>query len=412
MNEASFVSRGWRMAAAAACAAAAIISIPACDLSVTNPGPIQDSQLNKAAVMGALVNGMSGDLSVAVGQVSGDAALMGDGLTNASNLVAPGHFAAGIISPEDVNADWAAMQRARWTSETGLVRMKTVLGSGFETNVNTPRAYLYGGFANRMLGENSCQAVIDGGAPQSDSVFFQRADSLFSRAITLATAQNNATVLSAAYGGRASVRADLGNWTGAVADAKLVPIAFHFDAIMSTNTPRENNNVAQNTVVAAQYSVYGTQWSRADPRTPWDTAKTATGAVQKGQNGSTPWFKQGKYKTLASPIPLTKGSEMLLIQAEAALLNGDVPGAVALINQERASYSLAPVTATTLDTAWPLLEKERGAVLWLEGRRLWDLRRWNAASGPSHNSFLDNRGKCMPISANEAASNTNIPSAG
>lgn len=411
MSESIIAGRRW-WGAAAGCAAIVLVPLVACDLSVTNPGPIQDSQLNNAAVMGALVNGMSGDLSVAVGQVAGDAALIGDGLTNASNLVAPGHFAAGIVSPEDVNADWADMQRARWTAETGLVRMKTVLGSGFESNANTPRAYLYGGFANRLLGENSCQAVIDGGAPQSDSVYFQRADSLFTRAIALATAQNNATILNAAYGGRASVRADLGNWSGAVADARMVPVAFHFDATMSTNTPRENNNVAQNTVVAAQYSVYGTQWSRTDPRTPWDTAKTSSGAVQKGQNGTTPWFKQGKYKTLASPIPLTKGSEMLLIQAEAALQNGDVSGAVTLINQERAFYSLTPVAAATADAAWPILEKERGAVLWLEGRRLWDLRRWNAASGPAHNGFLDNRDKCMPISANEAASNPNVPAAG
>lgn len=395
-------------------AAMSLVSIAACDLSVTNPGPIQDSQLNNSTVIPALVNGMSGDLSVAVGLLSTDAPVMADGLSNASNLVAPGHFAAGLIRPEDVNGDWSSMQRARWVAETGLVRINTVLGAGFEANANVPRAYLYGGFANRLLGENSCTAVIDGSAPQSDSVYFQRADSLFTRAIALATAQKNTTVLTAAYGGRASVRADLGNWTGAVADAQQVPLAFHFDATMSLNTPRENNNVVQNTVIAAQLSVYGTPWAstNTDPRTPWDTAKTSSGAVQKGQNGTTPWFRQGKYKTLAASIPLTKGAEMLLIQAEAALRNSDVSGAVALVNQERASYKLPAASAPSEQAAWTLLERERGAVLWLEGRRLWDLRRWNAATGPAHNSFLDKRDKCIPISANEASSNPNIPSAG
>ena len=99
---------------------------------------------------------------------------------------------------------------------------------------------------------------------------------------------------------------------------------------------------------------------------------------------------------------------MLLIRAEAALRSGDVAGAVALMNQERAFYTLAPIAAATVDLAWPALARERGAVLWLENRRFYDLRRWNAEAGPMHNSFLDGRDKCIPISQNEAASNPNL----
>ena len=39
----------------------------ACDLTVTNPGPLEDSALNTPPAMPALVTGMSADLSVAVG---------------------------------------------------------------------------------------------------------------------------------------------------------------------------------------------------------------------------------------------------------------------------------------------------------------------------------------------------------
>ena len=68
-------------------------------------------------------------------------------------------YAIGVIRPEDVNPDWSNMQQARWSAETGLKRMQTVLGAAFETNVDTPRAYLYAGFANRLLGENVCVAL-------------------------------------------------------------------------------------------------------------------------------------------------------------------------------------------------------------------------------------------------------------
>jgi hypothetical protein len=76
------------------------------------------------------------------------------------------------------------------------------------------------------------------------------------------------------------------------------------------------------------------------------------------------------------------------------------------VNQERAVYSLAPVTqpASTAD-AWTLLQRERGAVLWLETRRLWDLRRWNAEGT---NAFLTGRDKCMPFGQSEIASNPNV----
>ena len=98
---------------------------------------------------------------------------------------------------------------------------------------------------------------------------------------------------------------------------------------------------------------------------------------------------------------------MLLLRAEAALRNGDIAGMTTLINQERALYTgLTAVTApaNTAD-AWTLLQNERGSVTWLEGRRLWDLRRW-LANGT--NNFLATRSKCIPVSVNETAANPNL----
>lgn len=394
---------------ALAALAATVLAATACEMTVTNPGPIPDSALNTTLAVPALVNGMSGDLSVALGPMTLRTGLASGELTESGNFADEGFFYTGTFSGLNANTDWANAQRARWTAESGLARMKEVLGSTFETNNDTPRAYLYAAFANRLLGENMCTAVIDGGAAQSDSVYFQRADSLFTRAYTLATAKSNTSVANAALAGRASIRAWLGNWTAAMADAALVPNTFVFNAIYGIGTSRENLYIADQTITRREVTVWGTYWAtqpKTDPRTPWDTVKTGS-SITKGQDGKTNFFRQMKYTALGSSVPLVKGAEMLVLRAENALRGGDIAGMTVLLNQARATYTgLTPLVApTTTAAAWTMLQTERGAVLWLEARRLWDMRRWYAEGT---NTFLNNRNKCIPVSDNEMAANANL----
>jgi hypothetical protein len=258
-----------------------------------------------------------------------------------------------------------------------------------------------------------CTAVFDGGPAESDSAHFERAKTYFTEAIRIAQAKNVLDVLTAAYGGRASVRAALGDWTGAVADAQQVPASFVYNALFSTNSTREANSLVQETYVRREFTVFGTQWAQVfnDPRVPWDTIYTSAArtTVQKGQDGKTNFFRQRKYPDLGSDIPLVKGTEMLMLRAEAALRAGDIPGAFTLVNQQRAQYKLAALTAPAdLPTAWQTFEKEYGAVVWLEARRLWQLRRWSVDAGPAHSSFLAGRASCIPISLQERQSNPNV----
>ena len=395
----------------AATVAAAAAAVVGCDLTVTNPGALDDDALNNRQAMAGLVNGMSGDLSFALGNYLNRVAVASGELWHAGNFVTEGAFFRGDFGPNEVNQDWARMHRARWVAENGLERMQRVLGADFESFAGTPRAYLYAGFANRLLGENACVAVIDGGAPQDSSVHFQRADSLFSRAITLGQAQGNSNVVSAAYGGRATVRAWLGDWNASAADAQQVSPSFVFNAIFSTNTGRENLEIAVQTINRRETTVWNTVHAEEpfDLRTPWDTVFTASGAVLAGQDGSTPFFRQTKYTSLGDPVALVRGTEMLLLRAEAALRNGgDVATALDFINQGRAEAGMDPAEAGDLAEAWQLLQAERGSVLWLEGRRLWDLRRWYAESPPVFNDFLEGRNQCIPPGADEVASNPNI----
>ncbi len=379
-----------------------------CDLKVTNPGPLLDADLNSASAVPALVNGMGGDLSNAIGLYLTRGSLAAFELRHSGNFAAERKFAAGDIAPEDVNGDWARMHTARYVAEAGLTRMKTVLGTAFETNANTPRAYLYAGFANRFLGENVCNAVYDGGPALPSSNHFVRAESLFTRALTISRALNNTALTNAALAGRAQVYANQGKWTEAAADAALVPVAFRHNAIFSVNTTRENLGVAVQTITRREVTVWNTVWvADRDPRVPYDTVKTGT-AITRGQDGTTNFFRQRKYNTLGDPVALAKGTEMLLIRAEAALRANDLTNAMLFINQGRAASSLAALTATSIDAAYVHLMRERGAVLWLEGRRLFDLRRWLAEG---RNTTLQGRSTCVPISLEERGANPNVSGA-
>ena len=395
-----------RTTPAAAIALAALLG--GCDFNVTNPGPLLDADLNNASAIPALVNGMGGDLSNAIGNYLTRGSLAALELVHSGNFAAERRFAAGTIGPEDVNGDWARLHTARYVAEAGLVRMKTVLGTGFETNANTPRAYLYAGFANRFLGENVCNAVYDGGPALPSSSHFVRAESLFTRALTISRALNNTALTNAALAGRAQVYADQGKWTEAAADAALVPTTFRHNAVFSLNTTRENMDLAAQTITRREVTVWNTVWvADRDPRVLYDTVKTGT-TITKGQDGATNFFRQKKYITLGDPMALAKGTEMLLIRAEAALRANDVTNAMLFINQGRTAATLAPLTATTVAAAYVHLMRERGAVLWLEGRRLFDLKRWLAEG---RNTTLQGRSTCMPISLEERGANPNVTGA-
>lgn len=388
-------------------------------LEVSNPGPQSDESLNASTALAGLVTGMSFDLSRAMDATAQETAIMADELYHGGSYANEGLFNRGVIRPDLVNGMWGAMHRARWVAEAGIERMKTVLEAGFNTNNLSARAYIYAGLANRMLGELTCQAVIDGGPAEDFKTQFARAEAHFTAAIGIATSLTGAvrdSLLRVAYGGRASVRAWQSKWTEAVADAQNVPTNYVFNAFFSTNTAAENNDLVFETNNRLEYTVYQTQWATVfkDPRVPWDTVKTSSGAIQNGQNGRTPMFRQRKHNGLGADIAMVKGIEMLMLRAEAALRANDVAGAMTLINQQRAFYSttanpLPAITGiTTAAEAWPILQKERGAVMWLENRRFWDLRRWNAEAAPIKNTFLDSRDKCIPISENEIDSNPNL----
>ncbi len=401
-------------------------------LTVDNPGQIADANLNSKDAIPGLVEGMANRMSSLMGDIGNNMVIF-TGLVTGEFFHGGSYSWAqvpeGVIAPEDDNEPWGMAQQTRWVAESGIARMDSILSPAeFASNAYVARAYLYAALANRNLGENMCNTVVDGGPAQSYTVSLDRAMGQADSAITIGTAAKATAETEAAYGVRASLKAWKGDWAGAVTDAQQVSPSFVYDAVMQLPSP--SNDVWYETHTRNEYTIYSTYMSDssravaedmdgpawqathlADPRAPWKILYTANGAVQKGANGNTPAYQQKKYDEQTSNVPLVKGTEMLVLRAEAALREGtpDIAGAYALMNQARAVYGMASLTTQpTLATAWKDLHYERAATLWLEGRHLWDASRWYNETGPMHSDAMAGRDQCLPISLNEINANSNL----
>jgi starch-binding outer membrane protein, SusD/RagB family len=419
----------------------AIAAAWACDTTVTNPGPVRDEFLvdtNIYFAAAAMVNGAGRALGEGMNWVGYTGAAVAREIHPAGSTGSFGitpRWQSGELNATDadLNTHWNQAQRARWLAEEAIRRLvapgppppgrQLTLAQYYNL---LQLAYVYAGFANRLLGENMCDAVFDGGTLQPNSEYFTRAEEHFTEAIAI-TGGTPATIqaqANAAYAGRAAVRVYLDKWTESVADAGQVPIAYVMNmSYFNIGEDAQRNRIAWaigNTPYRA-HTEWGTWYydyrtATNDPRVPI-TITTMQGDAAIECCGRVPFYPEAKHSTSASPIRLTSGREMRLIEAEAKLRAGDWPGAMTSINQVRTAAGVGTITAIDLTDAWRLLKRERGIELWLETRRLGDLRRWKAANTPGALDPLEQPGAashltrqdlCFPVPPSERQTNPNL----
>ena len=416
-----------------------LMASASCDTAVTNPGPVQDEFLADRTAATALVNGAGRALSAGINWISYTGAAVAREIHPAGSTGSFGISARwqnGELNADDadLNTHWEQAQRARWLAEETIRRLEAA-GPPPTGSTQTPaqyatalmQAYVYAGYANRVLGDNMCEAVIDGSAALPGATFFTRAESLFTKALAVtgaAPAATAAALMSAAYAGRAQARVHLGKWTEAVQDAGQVAIGFVYNMpYFNIGSDDQRNRIAWavgNTPYRAhtQWSTWYYDYRQAtnDPRVPI-TITNLQGDAAIECCGRVAFWPEAKHNTSASPIRLSSGREMRLIEAEAKLRTSDLAGAMTLINAVRSNAVTTAVTAATLDEGWRLLKRERGIELWLEARRLGDLRRWKASNTPGAldpleqvgaGSHLARQDLCFPIARSERETNPNF----
>lgn len=402
--------RTWQRALHTGLAATAAIALAACSLDVDNPTDIEDKDLYNENAIDALVAGAAGDFAGAMVDPGGGGLYMA-GAVLTDEMVHVGTWVGlrGLSDGEsrdhwaEAQSRWAQASQARWVAEQGIVRITQILeeaGKDPAASSDIAQVSLWAGHADRALGDSFCQAVIDGGAPQDHTAFYTRAVEHFTSTIAIAEGTGQDDIRLAAIGGRAHVRMMLGEWEAAVADAGAIPTSFVFWQLHEENDEEDNqlywwgHDRNETSVWGTPFAEWGQQYNldggpvgTGDPRVQFDIALEDDGGVSTGGDGRRPFYRQLKYDSYSADIAVVKGTEMRLLEAEAALVQDGAAGIgemMAKINEVRAFHDLAaidPGTVTTLEDAWALLQKERGIELWLEGKRLPDFRRWAVTPG-------------------------------
>lgn len=403
-----------RFARAVGLALGVAAGLAGCQDSIVDLATVNEEELHSAEALAPLVAGMGRTLSGAVGLVSQTGVIASRELAYGGageEFGATLSQAAGELTPVDSDRHWNASHQARWTAEDGVRRMRAILGEEeFARSRLAVEALLYVGFSNRLLGENMCEAIIDGGPSGPRTIHFQRAVDAFTEALAIADRLGDAELATAARAGRASAKVGLGDWSGARSDAEAVPAGFAFHARFDNTEQDRYNRVAWgSTVDERAHTTWSTFYQTyfeetGDPRVPWESD-----AENPETLNGLPWLFQTKFDGRGAPIDLVSWEEMRLIVAEAALRNGDVAGATAEIDGLRAAAGVDPWPIADLDSAWTALKRERGIELWLEARRLWDLHRWIAEGIPGEAEDMTGRDTCFPIGAIERGTNPNVP---
>ncbi|MDZ7779193.1 MAG: RagB/SusD family nutrient uptake outer membrane protein [Gemmatimonadota bacterium] len=367
-----------------------LVATAGCDFDVSNPGPVADDLLNNPASHGAVVGGIQRALSDAWNEVALEASAATREIVASGNLNISVAQGRGIFEPDESNGMWSDVHNAIWVGDDAVRRFAEI---DADPEI-LAEAHLWAGFAYRMAGEHFCQAVFNGGPAEPHTRYLEGAVDHFTNAAELT---NRSEIEMAALAGRATAHMTLGNWGPAVNDAIQVPEDFAFQTKFAIEDPDQWNDIAF--FVANQpyrvHSVWNTPYEEyypdtGDPRTQWnEDPNFPFGEVERPGIGNVPWKFQLKYTTMGDNVDLVTGREMRLIEAEALLVDDEWEEAMEIVNALRTSQisdttgePLEPWSASSLEEAWTRFKRERGIELWLEARRLNDLRRWDAAGTP------------------------------
>ena len=436
--------KGLGLASVAAALSALLLS--ACDLEVLNPGRILDEDLNTRELMPIVVSGASAEFNDVVDDYAFEVARLTDDLAGTGSYFTTGKFRRGVMDADDndVETAWEQVHEAAWAAGGAWERLQNVLEGEASSFEGSARLFVLMGLAHRMLGENFCDVTYDIGPLQPRTAAFDSAIVAFNQAVTIGGAAGAADFVTAAHGGIAQAQAALGNWSAAAQAASLVPTDFVHSAIYHLTA---NSNVIWNESWGrAEVGVWATPAQTVydgDPRAPYtvcgewndtnrppnpDMGVTRTGTctgqgsgAHQGADGLTAHYRQDKYDEAGSDIPVVTGTEMRLIEAEAALTSNDLATFTAKINELRAHYELDPIEQpaaagalefpNALDDAWSILDRERYLTLWMQARRLWDLGRWDHPflnGGTLIGPGATPRVSCMPIPEIECTLNPEI----
>ena len=361
-------------------------------LDVQFPGRIPSDQINNPTLAPVLADGVVGDFECAYNNYFSGTSAHSDEfeasndngtLANAGerNVTADNDDYA-ISGCEAGNGSFGIqvpMHTARFQSEDVYKRLKAWTDAQVPNRGSLlAKVRAYGGYTYIFLGETYCEFRVDGGAAQPLSAALNLAVERLTEAATLAQAAGNTEILNMANVGLARANMDLKKWADAATFATKVPAGFEIFVSRGIENDRRWNKLYYLFNSLGAFVVGNSFRTLNDPRVPIED--TNRGAF----NPDIDLWVTTKYKGLGDPIRLASYREAQLVLAEAKAMQGDVAGALAILNGRRAALSLPPLAAADQAAAVNQVIDERKKELAFEGgHRLNDLLRknipWKAA---------------------------------
>jgi hypothetical protein len=326
-------------------------AVAGCDslLDVELPTRVPAEALDDPAMAAILVGGAVADFECAYANYVAATALLTDELIISTEFIAPTSWDLRSITADNGNLGTAGcnafgfgifqpLSTGRFQADDAHSRIEEFPDAEVPGKTGLLAASsAYAGYGLTLLGEAFCRAAVDQSAALQPAEVLGMAEQRFDIAVQEAQSAGDHELLGMAKVGRARVRLNLGNTSGAASDAREVPEGF---AKMSThsgvNARRENTLWVYNqrdlmVSVDPRFRNLVVDGA-ADPRVQVGDA----GRV--GHDGLTDLWLQLKYAQVGSSIRLASWEEAQLIIAEAE--GGQ--SAVDAINNVRAAYGLSP----------------------------------------------------------------------
>ena len=398
--------------------AALLVPISACDrlLNVDNPGNVPIDALNNPALMQTLEAASLQQFECAYANFVATAGVLSGEYWIANGFVNSHPWEwRGVVQIKSEpggcgnrNATslgfYTPMQQARFQLDDLFERASSFTDADVPNRQRMlTEARAYAGYAYLILGETMCDMTVDNGPKMTSQEVWTIAEQRFTEAITLATALGDASLKNMAIAGRARARLDMGKLTDAAADARLVPAGFVRNVEFSTSTQTRENRVYNLTVANLNVSVAPpyqdlTVDGQPDPRVKVQNMN------RLGSDNVTPFWRQLKYTSNTSPMPIASYAEAQLILAEAS---SDQAEKLAALNRVRALTNIAPLTGEVTDD---IIIEERRRQLFSEGQRYVDMLRKNLPfqSGTNRKGQTYSDLTCIPLPDVETQNNPNL----
>jgi hypothetical protein len=405
-------------------------------LEQSNPGTLEAAKLYVPSNAQLLLNGAISDFQCAYQRYVAGSGLLGDELSNAiagsDNYDYDGRrtrtnqaYGTATCGNNQQPPIYTTLSVARGSADTLISRLKVWTQAELPPGTNRERliaqAYVYAGYSILLLGEGMCSAAINVGPALTPAQLFAEADIRFDSAVVYAAAVTPNTAADVALGqfariGRARTAINLADYTGAAADAALIPSTF-----ATVNTANDAINARnQNTIF---FHINNSSFSTVDPSyrglTVGGIADPRVAVTDQNRNGTAPGSRiwtANKYPALNTPVAIAKYAEAQLILAETNTRANNFAAATININNARNTRAGMPQFVYAGETQAQMLTQiveERRREFFLEGHRLQDFKRFNLTLTPPVGA-LDAGNQaygsqtCFPLPDVERVNNPNI----